>query len=157
MEDDDWYSPHHVADIVRRLETHDAVGCSIQRYYNVAVRKWAMMQNKGSSLCQTGFRYDLLPLFVECVATCWRGDRKGIDAEFWRRLHWQSNGRVQCFDDRLDVVGIKGMPGRKGIGVGHDPTWGGWTDDPDMTKLVEWIGEDAEVYREMQFDGAPQT
>lgn len=43
------------------------------------------------------------------------------------------------------VVGIKGLPGRGGIGMGHRDNFRG-TDDPCGALLREWIGEDAEAY-----------
>jgi hypothetical protein len=43
------------------------------------------------------------------------------------------------------VIGIKGLPGRMGIGIGHRQSFKG-QDDPDGLKLREWIGDDAGIY-----------
>lgn len=56
--------------------------------------------------------------------------------------------RAVLFENRGISVGIKGMPGRGGIGRAHgskafknpDPTW---------AKLIEWIGPDAEAYMQV--------
>src|ERR1019366_10349311 len=41
------------------------------------------------------------------------------------------------------VVGIKGMPGRVGVGGGHGQRDPHWTDDATLYKLRELIGGDA--------------
>ena len=43
------------------------------------------------------------------------------------------------------VVGIKGMPGRGGIGMGHKPGFSGQR-DPKGELLRQWIGADADWY-----------
>lgn len=59
-----------------------------------------------------------------------------------------TGSKAVLFENRGISVGIKGMPGRGGIGRAHgtkafknaDPTW---------AKLIEWIGSDAEAYMEL--------
>ena len=46
------------------------------------------------------------------------------------------------------VVGIRGLPGQRGLGVGHRPT-PDWTPDPDWSKLREWIGDDVGIYQQL--------
>ena len=56
-----------------------------------------------------------------------------IDLTLWRSLP----GRLYS---TRHVVGIKGMPGRGGIGCGHHDDFGG------NVSLRDWIGEDAALY-----------
>jgi hypothetical protein len=51
-------------------------------------------------------------------------------------------------------IGIKGMPGRGGLGRGHKLD-AYRNDDPDGKLLREWIGPDAEVYLAMSPKPAP--
>ena len=114
-----------------------------QRYYNVAHRKWRIFKNRGSCLCQTGMHRDLISRFQWVIERCLREDTYGIDGRFWEsvpRYHWD----LQATSTAL---GIKGLPGRPGLGVGHRPGGSGWKTDPDCTQLAEWIGaEDAALY-----------
>jgi hypothetical protein len=63
----------------------------------------------------------------------------GVDRMFWDSV------RGGAIHDTNTVVGIKGLPGRKGLGLGHRPDHR-FTPDPDFAKLREWIGADAEHY-----------
>jgi hypothetical protein len=59
---------------------------------------------------------------------------------------WSLVRRNECaFSHQMTVVGIKGLPGRAGLGVGHRPGTG-WTPDPDFVRLRSWIGDDVDSY-----------
>lgn len=144
VEDDDAYLPAHLETMAavadkgyRLIGTED-----IQRYYNVAHRVWRVFNNVGSSLCQTAVRRELFPLFRKTIQECVGRNTYGIDTNLWRAAGVNEWG----FTRQMTVVGIKGLPGRIGLGVGHRPD-GRWTPDPDLAKLREWIGDDAETYR----------
>jgi hypothetical protein len=66
----------------------------------------------------------------------------GVDLAFWRKV--PIGLRVEL--EKGSVIGIKGLPGRPGIGYGHRPDGRGWTGDPDGVKLSELVG--AELARE---------
>jgi hypothetical protein len=137
IEDDDYYSPDWLATVAARLEKAELVGECQARYYNVAQRKGRQLRNNGhASLCSTAMRGRALATFrqVSLKAT------KFIDLELWRRhpsRHLFTGNRV---------VGIKGLPGRGGIGMGHRDDFTG-TADPDLNLLRQWIGDDVELYR----------
>lgn len=148
-EDDDWYSIHHFTDIVHRLEKGNvAAGDTCQRYYNIEHRVWKQFTNVGSTLAQTGFRTELLPLFQQAVLNPAGKDGRGVDAAFWKLVmesglpHDLFNGDEQ---NTPFVVGIKGLPGKPGIGVGHRPDET-WTPDPELVKLQQWIGDESKSY-----------
>lgn len=136
IEDDDWYAPDWLTTVAAELEHAELVGEHRARYYNVEQRRGRQLANTGhASLCSTAMRGSALRDFADAC----RSQPKFIDLELWRRPR----------DRRLfgghRVVGIKGLPGRGGIGMGHDPDFKGEA-DASGDLLRRWIGEDAEVY-----------
>ena len=133
IEDDDCYLPDYIETMLRGLETADLVGENTARYYNVRTRKWRQMDTKRhSSLASTAIR-GTLPLVEVCKK---RG--KFMDTTLWRTY----KGRTKLLDAQ-NVIGIKGLPGRAGIGVGHRHKFG----TPDTgDKLREWAGDYASNY-----------
>lgn len=142
MEDDDWYHPDWLARVTRALDDYALVGETPARYFNVRYPSYAVGDNtRSASLCSTGFRRELLDRFLECMDT-WTA--KWLDLRFWGEAEQLNTPRLLL--DSIHTVGIKGMPGRAGLGYCH----GGFLPNPDLefTKLVEWIGEsDARPYR----------
>ncbi len=143
VEDDDWYAPAYLETLAGwfAVPAIQIVGDDLQRYYNVAMRRTKCFDNVGASLCQTAFRRELLPVFLEAVTTCCRQGRYGVDRALWEAVPLEH----QCLVRTGTVVGIKGLPGQVGLGLGHRPT-AAWTPDPDLTILQTWIGPDAAVY-----------
>lgn len=139
VEDDDWYSPDYLEVMSRNLGVAPLVGEGFARYYNVRERQYLEIYNaKHASLAATAWRQELTPEIIKLIG----GDEPFYDLTIWRK-----------FDDFLlmltkrYVVGIKGMPGRKGIGIGH--VGGACRNlDHDLTKLREWIGDDAAHYEQ---------
>lgn len=137
IEDDDWYAPDWLSAVAAELQHAELVGEHRARYYNVQQRCGRQLVNTGhASLCSTAMRGSALQDFTDAC----RARPKFIDLELWRR----ARGRRLFGGHR--VVGIKGLPGRGGIGMGHDPEFSGEA-DPDGVLLREWIGCDAEAYR----------
>lgn len=137
VEDDDFYSPHHLANISAALDQYDLVGERVSRYYNVATNRYRVIPSeRHASLCSVGVKGGALNLLYEI---CANGSRR-IDIDLWQTF----KGSKQLMDCH-NVTGIKGLPGRGGIGVGHRQTFG----DPDHegTVLRQWIGEDADSYQ----------
>lgn len=144
FEHDDWYRPDHIAVQLAQIKAgKKSVGSVTQRYYNVQARKFIVMRNIGSALCNTVFTADLIPAMqAACHRAIQRGSY-GVDRLFWDSLPARHKG----VHGTNTVVGIKGLPGRKGLGLGHRPdSRPGWNDDPEMRQLREWIGEDANFY-----------
>lgn len=130
IEDDDYYAPGYLADMARWLERRPLAGEMRARYYNITTGRGREMGNvRHASLCSTGVRAEGLRAFRAAVA---KAD-KFIDLTLWRSLP----GRLYS---TRHVVGIKGMPGRGGIGCGHMDAFG------TPVNLRDWIGEDAALY-----------
>lgn len=136
IEDDDHYGPDWLSHVDAQLHRAELVGEGRARYYNVATRVGRQLHNDAhASLCATAMRGRALETFRH---SCRRAP-KFIDLDLWRRhpsRHLFGGHRV---------TGIKGMPGRGGIGMGHRKDFGG-TPDPDGALLRQWIGEDARLY-----------
>lgn len=142
IEDDDWYGPKHLETLCKHLEKATLVGELPSCYYNVKNRMFRVMPSSGhASLCQTGFRAELIPrMKVVCELN------SDTDVLLWHQVRSMGVSSKQYFGNQ--VVGIKGMPGRAGAGIGHYPKIrpSHWTPDTWMKTLTEWIGKDAELY-----------
>lgn len=136
IEDDDHYSPAWLADVAEQAPRAEVVGTPRARYYNLPARVARQLANaKHSSLCSTAIRGTALDLMRRILK---RAD-KFIDLQLWR----ESSSRHLFAGTQ--VTGIKGLPGRGGIGMGHRAEMQG-TPDPDHRILREWVGSDAEFY-----------
>jgi hypothetical protein len=135
LEDDDWYAPDWLTHVAAQLERAELVGETRARYYNVTQRRARQLVNTAhASLCATAMRGRAIDTFR---AVC-RTQAKFIDMELWKRH--QSR---HLFDGHR-VVGMKGLPGRGGIGMGHQRLFG--DPDPNGKLLREWIGDDVSTY-----------
>ena len=150
-EHDDWYARNHLEIALQQLNTDQrllAAGSITLRYYHVGQRKYITMGNRGSALCNTVMRSEALTM-LSCAArkAAITSDR-GVDRLFWLSIQ----SRRQCLHRINTVVGIKGLPGRPGIGIGHRPDHRrAWRDDPNLDQLRKWIGADCENYRAIEF------
>jgi len=138
IEDDDWYGPTYLADMSARLDGVPLAGEIPARYYHVPERRYFEVGNAHhASLCQTGIRGDMVPaLLSACQA----------ESKFLDLLLWQKFGKKGRLEVGSGSVGIKGMPGRPGIGVGHRSSGSRWKADPSGEGLRSWIGLDAVAY-----------
>lgn len=136
-EDDDWYAPDYLETVLRWVETADLVGEGCARYYHIGAQRYHVHRNTGhASLCSTAFRVGpVLPLLR---AICQRQPPM-VDLQLWATA---VSRRVVT--PAALVVGVKGLPGRAGIGAGHRMRTG-HQHDPDGAVLREWVGEDAEL------------
>lgn len=146
IEDDDYYHPRYLELMSARLQEASLVGEKHALYYNVAWRCYHHCCNEShASLCQTGFTRKMLP---EVLRYCQQGI-KFIDIELFRTLE------KRCLYPHTGYcIGIKGLPGRKGIGIGHSNKGGTtWAPDRNLRNLRKWIGTDANLYYARYFDG----
>lgn len=136
IEDDDWYASDWLATAAAMLDRAELVGEPQARYYNIALRRGRQLRNNGhASLCSTAMHGEALATFR---AVCRRSE-KFIDLDLWKRA------RSRHLFGGHRVVGIKGLPGRDGIGMGHRDDFTG-KDDQDGALLRAWVGDDARLY-----------
>ena len=134
IEDDDCYLPTYIETMVKALESADLVGEAGSYYYNVRTGRYrAMKSTNHSSLASTAIRG------TEALRAICEGHNRMIDVELWRTF----TGKKALIDEH-NVIGIKGLPGRSGIGVGHRQHFGA---QDDGTVLKQWLGDYADNYR----------
>lgn len=132
IEDDDYIAPGYLADVAKWLDNYDLVGESHARYFNVSTGRGMLMRNaQHASLCSTAVKGEGLQALRRAVAS----RHTYIDLELWK-----ARVRKRALFQTRHVVGIKGLPGRGGIGGGHKPQFG------VPMNLRDLIGEDAALY-----------
>jgi hypothetical protein len=94
-----------------------------------------------ASLCQTGFTRKIQPLIAATA-------KAHINQKFLDLNIWKLPVNKLVFLDSLTCVGIKGMPGRGGIGYGHKDQMGS-VDERPFKNLEIWIGKDADNYKNL--------
>lgn len=151
LEDDEYYAPGYIEAMSKELSQYELVGIGRSKYYHLPARKWFRHFNMGhASLAQTGFKSSFLPQALKCLKgdmfydiRLWQMVNK--DAEKFRApaqvdRHYSEDGRGLVFEDKNHslYVGMKGLPGRAGIGSGHrEFAW--YFQDLNMKMLSDWI------------------
>ena len=139
IEDDDWYGPMYLAELSKDLDEAPLVGEGLARYYNVRERGYIEHVNaRHASLCSTMWRHEQITPHVINVI-------ENSREPFYDLAIWRTTDDFVLTLTGRDIIGIKGMPGRGGIGSGHN-RGSCRNPDHDLTKLREWIGDDADFY-----------
>lgn len=143
IEDDDFYRANYLERMMFRFTGFDVLGEMNTVYYNVLYRTYFVNRNTSHiSLFQLAIKPRMIPLFSSCLR------QKFIDFKFYEQLHAQEyvrRGEVGFFNENNLAIGMKGMPGRAGIGAGHGRLLN-MIKDIGMTFLINQIGEDAKYY-----------
>lgn len=110
VEDDDQYAPWWLSQCDAWLDKHDLVGENQSVYFNMRTKTEKTLRNtRHASLCQTALKGAAIDTLRQVCKT----SKQSIDVRLWSahkgKLHPYNRG----------VVGIKGYPGRAGIGIGH--------------------------------------
>ena len=146
IEDDDWYGADYVHTMARLLEQCPLVGEGDAIYFNIQTRTWVRHRNTGhASMCQTGWRAEVMPTVLDILGRI-DPSQSREDIKLWGR--WSGAKIVIPGGSHPLAVGMKGLPGKKEFGVGHRPG-AHWNKDFDLMQLREWIGADADVYRDI--------
>lgn len=150
MEDDDWYHPEYIAWMASQFAAQHSkllLGQGKAIYYHLPSQRWMRCNNNyHASLCQTGFKSDLIEKVKNICLKLRKNTNPFIDIKLW--LETPKDKKSVLFDDKDYCVGIKGMPGRQG-------TCAGWTrfksraynQDMGRTVLRGLIGDDVELYK----------
>lgn len=141
IEDDDWYAPDYLEWLAGTAEARnlDLFGEGRSAYYNVATRCYSVNDNTHhASLCATLARGKAA---VEALRAATLGYSPFVDIELWRT--YKGPSQVDS-GERRRHVGLKGLPGRGGIGAGHRMVDG--PRDDSGAVLRSWIGADAAAY-----------
>ena len=134
IEDDDYYRPVYL-ECMMAHKGHDLWGEMKTIYYNVQHRRHITNGNTiHASLFQTAFTPAAIPAMIKSLPN------KFIDCVFWTLVP----DRI-LFQEGDLAIGIKGMPGRGGIGAGHSRAMN-MTPDFQLSWLKSKIGSDALLY-----------
>ena len=141
MEDDEYYHPQYIERMFSHLENSDIAGSNISRYYHLPSGGWFINRNSNfCSLSQTGFKETIFPIVLEGI----KSNQQYLDYYIWTN----AMKVITCiFDDSKEPlsVGMKSLPGRKGIGIGHkENTYSVF--DKDYSILKQWIPDNYESY-----------
>lgn len=148
-EDDEYYAPGYIEEMSKRLDDYEVAGICRGKYYNLPTGYFSQLKNmKHASLAQTGFRRSFLPKFIECLD----GDHF-IDIRLWAAA---DKATSILFDDGAAMLycGMKGLPGRVGIGYGHRMHEGYQKDTPGREVLKRWVPGDYPAYLALLTKGA---
>ena len=107
IEDDDMVAPYWLSQCAEWLDHDDLVGEAPTLYRHVNGRE-KLMNNKTPSLCQTAMKGPAIDRFRRVLET----HKTAIDFNLWK-------GGGKVYPNSGGVIGIKGLPGRPGIGIGH--------------------------------------
>lgn len=136
IEDDDHVASDWLSFVAMNLAIAELVGEPRARYYNLALRRGRQLKNENhASLCSTAMRGSALSEFRKICAR----SPKFIDIELWGSV------KSKFLFEGKRVTGIKGMPGRGGIGMGHRDDFTGQA-DPNGDLLRSWVGDAARFY-----------
>lgn len=139
FEDDDWYSPTHVATIVSKLSDGHMLACQKQamRFHLPAMRCTELHDQQGFIQGTVGIHPDFVRQYMKMIE---RGDLTAEEHE---------GGRY----DQITTIGIKGaghgLPGRAGFTRSHLAHHRKTTSmllDPDHKTFRTWLGQDADHY-----------
>jgi hypothetical protein len=143
IEDDDYYRPVYLERMMARFANYKVLGEMNTVYYNVFYRTYFINRNTSHvSLFQLAFRPEMIELFASNYG------QRFIDFKFFEQLHAQlyvHRGEVGLFNEGNLAIGMKGMPGRAGIGAGHGRLLN-MIQDSRMIFLINQIQENAKIY-----------
>jgi hypothetical protein len=164
IEDDEYYAPNYVQEMAIRLNRYEVVGVKNSKYYHLPSGGYCTHANMAhASLAQTGFRSSFLPTLSKLLEN---PDRSYLDVQIWRNaggvIHDRAsiqgltrNRRGLLFIDNPPLyLGIKGLPGRPGIGIGHTENRYAQFDGPDRAILKKWVPKDYQIYLDI-INGKP--
>ena len=137
IEDDDYYDHRYLEELVQMLGTDDLVGVMLTVYYNIHFRSFKAFTNrKHASFCQTAMSERVIPTLKQVASNI---HDPYIDLALWKKYAGKKHLR-----ESKQSVGVKGMPGRFGIGIGHSAY--DFTFDHDLTMFRDLFGVNAAHY-----------
>jgi hypothetical protein len=146
-EDDEYYASKYIETMANYLDKYEIVGIGRNKYYHVILGTYFTHANMGhASLAQTAFRKTFLPELNRIMeGNCF------LDIRIWDVFFpnesctakpgvmncVSKDGRACIFEDmKYMYVGMKGLPGRTGIGSGHK---GMGAVDYEGSVLKKWV------------------
>lgn len=140
FEDDELYLPIYLENMVGLLDYCDIAGVCNSKYYHVELPGFKEMHNYNhAALSHTALTKSTLPLLQAAVDS----GELFFDVYLWKKAQEKRVKSLLLANNNL-VIGMKGLPGREGIGAGHKIK--DYLLDPNLVKLEEWCGAYASNY-----------
>ena len=143
FEDDDYYSRDYCKWAYNKLNKHDLVGQINNRVYHTTGRYFTFNNIDHSSLACTAFNKNILPIFKDICSDL---NRPSIDLYLWRKTN-KFNINKNLDPNQNNFISMKGMPGRSGQFITHNPDIYKYLNDTiqfDVAK--EWYKDDFDKY-----------
>jgi len=138
-EDDEYYAPNYLGVLCEKLDSYDLVGFGHSKYYHLPSGEYYQHGNEiHASLAQTAFNKCLFDKFKEQLDS----DDNFVDMRLWKNTVEKNKKKVYFDNEESLYCGMKGMPGRIGIGAGHRHNVGWYIKDIDNKVLKQWIPKD---------------
>lgn len=142
VEDDDYYSSGWLKLCSENLDTYGMFGIKNLVNYNLNNRTWLYKQYAGRNnnpMCTTSLRSDLIP---ELKKIC------EANEDMFDHLLWECKNTFYLKEFRIPpVIGVKGLPGRRGMTTKHRRILPNY--DPSLNMFKEFVGNEAFLlYRE---------
>lgn len=153
-EDDEYYAPKYIEEMDKWLNQFPLVGIGWAKYYHLYTGGYIQNSNsQHASLAQTAFTSQVMPLIQKCVDMGMEKD--WLDCNIWREAKKQGIRHVVIRENEGEslFVGMKGLPGRFGIGIGHNTTSYTRHDTKDREVLKKWCPKDYQIYLDLIKEG----
>ena len=132
IEEDDYLRPEYISVMLDFLKYAALVGESDAVYYSLKTHSYLELKNyHHASLCSTAFKKSLVPLMYRAV----NSGALYMDLALYGSAK-ANHIKTILFNGLGLCVGMKGLPGRPGIGCGHRPDQSFVLDEQD--KLGNW-------------------
>jgi hypothetical protein len=146
IEDDDWYSNIYFKFLSEALDNYDVVGIDCTTYYHIPTKRYKRLVHPGrSSLNSTAFRFNVVEVFMNALVLAAKQNVCHVDILFWNMVK-ELKLKYKLFNVDGLVLGLKGLPGKAGLGIGHrdGPLFPG--DDRSLEFLASVMGHDIISY-----------
>lgn len=144
IEDDEYYAPEYLLSMINLLSSGAKLaGISTAKYYHLKAPGYKIIDNfRHASLCQTVMLKSMLPLLYQAV----HSGEYYFDIHLWKNA--QKIGIPCALISNTDLsISTKGLPGRAGLGAGHEIV--GYQGDRGLTMLKTWIKDDYKYYENL--------
>jgi len=145
VEDDEYYAPEYIEKMSLELDRHNVVGIGDSKYYHLPSGGNFKIGNMDhASLAETGFVESFLPEFNKILDM----DNVYLDFIIWKVANRNGQGFIFVDSDENPLyLGVKGLPGRPGIGRGHDSRlYRNHLKDRNRENLRKLIPKDYDIY-----------
>ena len=142
IEDDDFYPDDWLVRASNALFNVDLAGCDA-RYYQLSENRWKQITEVKSVLANTALTGQALWTLRQVIAN---NNAWDVDMRLWKTFTGSKDNKILEVEGKLHPVGLKmWKTGRPGQTKSWKPRED-FIDDPDRSKLKEWLGDDYTLY-----------